>query len=208
MKTEARSPIEVCGVETLIGGWNIVRRYHLSSLDQGGCSRKYQREVVHRPDMAVILPYSSVSGNVVLVQQVRLAPYLATDQFFFLEAPSGRIDSGETPIDAAKREVLEETGLPFPALEEMGVFFMHPALSTERAHLFVGDYGSASAASIVDHPDELSPIVPFELPLERVADMCRGGEISDMKTVLLVGRLREKLGRALTTRNLPAEETP
>jgi ADP-ribose pyrophosphatase len=54
------------------------------------------------------------------------------------EVPAGLVEPGEVVAEAAKRELLEETGLQVAAVEAVGWVYPSNASSTERVHLFVG----------------------------------------------------------------------
>ena len=72
--------------------------------------------VVDGSDYVTVLP-TTASGGVVLVRQFR--PAL---EDFSLELPSGHIEKGESPEEAARRELLEETGYTAGKLEFLGEF--------------------------------------------------------------------------------------
>ena len=65
--------------------------------------RKVIFEKLKRPDTAVVFPVLS-DGKIILIEQEQPGKEL------FIAAPGGRIDEGEDPLEAAKRELLEETG--------------------------------------------------------------------------------------------------
>lgn len=54
-----------------------------------------------------------------------------------LEIPGGEMEEGETPLEAAKRELLEETGCEAESYEYMGSFFPNPARQSNQAHNFL-----------------------------------------------------------------------
>lgn len=60
--------------------------------------------LVHQPSWVLILA-SDITGRIPMVKQYRHGT-----QTLYLEFPAGNLESGENPLDCAKRELLEETG--------------------------------------------------------------------------------------------------
>jgi 8-oxo-dGTP pyrophosphatase MutT (NUDIX family) len=86
-------------------------------------------EVVrHAPAVAVLV--RDDAGRVLLVRQVRFPLGVAT-----LELPAGLIDPGESPAEAAARELAEEAGLA-GELSELAAAYVSPGFTDERVHLF------------------------------------------------------------------------
>ena len=86
--------------------------------------------VVHGPSVAIVAVDDE--DCVVLVRQVRVPAGGAV-----LELPAGRVETGESPLETARRELREETGLHGGDWTELTSFFTTPGFCDERMHLFL-----------------------------------------------------------------------
>ena len=87
--------------------------------------------VLSSPDWVNIIPVT-IQGRVVLIRQWRHGIREAA-----LEIPGGMVDPGETPAQAAARELLEETGCRAESLVDLGWVHPNPALFSNRCHTFL-----------------------------------------------------------------------
>jgi ADP-ribose pyrophosphatase len=99
------------------------------------------------------------------------------------EIPAGKLDPGETPLDAAKRELKEETGYSAANWTPLVSFYPSPGYCEEKMHLFLATDLTAGEPSPMD--DERIEIGWF--PAAELERMIRAGEMPDGKT--LVGYL-------------------
>jgi len=86
-------------------------------------------EVIQHPPSVVLIAVDG--GEVVLVRQSRPGSGTLT-----LELPSGKVEDGETPLEAAARELAEECGVAAAELVEVATFWAAPGYSTELVHVF------------------------------------------------------------------------
>ncbi len=86
---------------------------------------------IDAPDWINVIPLTK-DDEVVLVRQYRFG---TTD--FTLEIPGGMCDPGESPIEAARRELAEETGYGSDLWVELGWVHPNPALQGNRCHTFL-----------------------------------------------------------------------
>jgi len=139
----------------------------------GGARIEYG--VLESGGFAATVPVTG-GGEVVLVLQWR-QPLEA----FTLELPSGGVDAGEKPEQAARRELFEETGYRAEGLEHLVSVHTSTGRSTEVCHLF-GCTALRDERGPRPEPTEFIRVV--ELPLGEALDAIRRGDITDAATVL------------------------
>ena len=116
-------------------------------------------------------------GGVVLVRQWRQP--LAE---FTLELPSGGVDAGEDPADAARRELFEETGYRVVGdLTHLTSVHTSTGRTTEVCHLFRCE-AERDPGGPRPEPTEFIRVV--EMPLGEAVAGVSGGSITDAATVL------------------------
>jgi len=131
------------------------------------------REVVLHPGSVVIVPLVA-PDRVCLVEVVRAAVARV-----LLELPAGTLDREESLTDAARRELVEETGYRAGRIEAAGSFWMSPGILRERMHLFVAEQLTPGPQELEAGEQITTRIVAWD---DAVA-MCLDGRIDDAKTV-------------------------
>lgn len=91
------------------------------------------------------------AAQIVLVRQYRYAA-----QAFCTELPGGVVDAGETPLNAAQRELLEETGFEAGQWQAICSYYANPARQTNRVHVFLARQLSPPAAQTLDSSEEIA----------------------------------------------------
>jgi ADP-ribose pyrophosphatase len=134
------------------------------------------RDVVHHTGSVVILAVDESSGSphVLLEKQYRHAA-----KRFLLELPAGRIDKGEKPLKAAKRELLEETGYSARSWKRILHFWASPGFVAEAMSLYLARGLRTGAAQ----PEDDEVIELKLVPLEKAVSMIFKGTIQDAKTI-------------------------
>lgn len=143
--------------------------YDTVRLENGNTST---REVVHHHGGACILPVDE-AGNVYLVRQFR---YAIGEEIW--ELPAGKLEAGEEPFEAAKRELGEECGLTADHFEDLGVVYPTVGYDSERIYIWAAT-GLHPAAQHLDE-DEFLDVV--KMPLEKALALVLDGTIRDSKT--------------------------
>jgi nudix-type nucleoside diphosphatase (YffH/AdpP family) len=155
-----------------------------------GDGTEVERDVEDHGDAAAILAYDQKRRVALFVRQCRAPPLLASGEEDCLELPAGRIES-EDPETCACREVMEETGVRLATLTRVATAWTMPAVSTERAHLFLATYTAGDrVAPGGGQKEEGEDIVVVEPPLADLASFIDRGERLDLKILFLVQTLR------------------
>lgn len=131
------------------------------------------REVVRHPGAVLIVPVLT-EDELILIRNDRIAP----DETLW-EFPAGKLEPGEDPLDAARRELEEETGFRAARMEPLGTFYTSPGFADELMHVFV-------AEQLHEVGQRLEPGEEIEVHhLERddVLEMARDGRLRDGKTI-------------------------
>jgi len=149
-----------------------------------------KRELEEHGPAVTVLPYDPERRTAILVCQFRAPVLVAAGETASVEAVAGLTD-GDAPEEAARREVLEETGVQLTALELVSCLWTMPGLSTERMHLYLAPYtGSDRVGEGGGAPGEHENITVLELPLRELAAKADAGALADLKTFALVQTLR------------------
>jgi len=136
-----------------------------------------QRAVVRHGPSAVVIAVDA-GERVLLVRQFR---FPAGGRLW--ELPAGRVNPGETPLAAARRELLEETGYRARRWKKLLAFYPSPGYVTERMHLYLARGLEPGEA----RPDDDERIRCRWFSRRELAAWLRSGRIVDGKT--LVGLL-------------------
>lgn len=124
--------------------------------------------VVEAPDWINVVPLTD-DGRVVLVRQYRFG--IAG---FTLEIPGGMCEGDEPPVEAALRELREETGYDAREIVSLGWVHPNPAIQSNRCHTFLAS-GAHPASDPSPDPDEAFEV---ETPrLEEIPGLVRDGTI-------------------------------
>jgi ADP-ribose pyrophosphatase len=131
------------------------------------------REIVEHSPVVAVVPVDA-DGNVLLVRQFRYATGKE-----LLEIPAGGIDGGETPEEAVRREMQEETGYLPGKIERLGGFYASPGFCTEYMHLFLATELTPGRLVAEDTED----ITLERLPVSEIPALIASGKLEDAKSV-------------------------
>jgi ADP-ribose pyrophosphatase len=140
-----------------------------------------EQVLIHHPGAAAVVPLLSdpkgEDPQILLIRQYR---YAVGGPLW--EVPAGRLESGEAPIDCARRELLEETGCRCEHLEPLTWLWTTPGFTNEKIYLFAAT--GLTQGEAAREADEFMEVVPT--PLSEVLRLIQRGEITDAKTMVAI----------------------
>ena len=144
---------------------------------------EFERDYVDHPGAVAIVPLLD-DGSIVLVSQFRTPLGCET-----LEIPAGVMDkNGESAIDAAARELGEETGYVARELVALGSIHTAPGWANERIELFVARGLRAEQRNADGIEEQFMKVV--ELSEAEYDGLVASGDVTDAKTLLGVLMVR------------------
>lgn len=163
----------------------------------GTMSAQITREVFVSGDAVTVLPYDPERDRVLLIEQVRTGPLGRGDPLpWQLEAIAGRIDPGETPEAAARREAVEEADLVLGTLEKVAEYYPSPGAVAEYLYSYVALCDLPDGvAGVFGAAAEGEDIRGHLLPFDRLMDAVTGGEVSNAPLILTALWLQRERSR-------------
>jgi ADP-ribose pyrophosphatase len=135
---------------------------------------RIHRAVVRHPGSAVMMAVDS-EDQILLIRQYRLPAGR-----LLWELPAGKIDPGETALQAAKRELVEETGYSAATWTLLSSYWPSPGFLEEKMNLFMATHLTAGIATPMD--DER--IESHWFTVSEIEGMIQSGELQDGKTLI------------------------
>jgi len=151
---------------------SIFRVTEEEATDPGGFH--IERSIVWHGGSAVMMAVDE-KNRVLLVRQFRLP---AGKELW--ELPAGRLDEGEKPLQAARRELKEETGYKARKWKKLAGYWPSPGFVAEKMTIFLATGLTAGEP----HPMEDERIKCRWFKRKELDKMIRDGEIEDGKTII------------------------
>ncbi|MEY2395640.1 MAG: ADP-ribose pyrophosphatase [Acidobacteriaceae bacterium] len=137
---------------------------------------RVRRDIIHHTGSVVILAVDG-AGSTARVLMERQYRHAAKD--YLWELPAGRIDPGEKPLPAAKRELLEETGYTARKWRRILYFYASPGFVAETMSVYLATGLRSGKAQ----PEDDEVIQMRRVPLSTALRMVLRGTIRDAKTI-------------------------
>lgn len=135
-----------------------------------------RRDVVRHSGSIVVLAVDDQKPEPLILLEHQ---YRHAAESMMWELPAGRIDEGESPLAAARRELLEETGYTANRWKRILRFYVSPGFLDETMTIYLAR--SLNAGKAKPEPDEKIAIRFF--PLSIALRMVLTGRIHDAKTI-------------------------
>ena len=152
-----------------------ILRFHVDEVELEN-GRTSVRECVDHPG-GVSVAVLTEKDEMLFVRQFRY-PYKAA----VLEAPAGKLEKGEDPFEAMKREQKEETGTTGVGYVNLGNLYPSPGYTNEIIYLYACRVDSFGETKFDD--DEFLEVE--RIGIEKAVEMVMNNEIPDAKTQVLV----------------------
>ena len=134
------------------------------------------REIVKHPGAVAVMALTG-DDKMIVVEQYRKP--LEKSQ---VEIPAGKLEKGEDPMEAALRELEEETGYRCGSIKHVCSFYTSPGFADEILHLYVAEGLTSGTAN----PDEDEFLECETITLDQAKQYIAEGRISDAKTITAV----------------------
>ena len=131
-----------------------------------------KREIVEHNGGVMVAPLDN-EDNLYFVKQFRY-PYME----IVTELPAGKLEKGEDPFEAGKRELKEETGAVANKDVSLGQLYPTPGYCGEIIHMYLATELSFGE----QNPDDDEFLEVYKIPLAKAVEMVLSGELKDSKT--------------------------
>ncbi len=166
-------------------GFLRVYQYEFEVENHQGGVRTISRELMERGNAVAVLAHDRRRDEIVLTNEFRPGALVAGEYAYRDNLVAGSIDDGESALEAAVREMKEETDLTLsnPVLIHPGAYVSSGGTS-EKISLVYGIVDTSGAGGVhgnaAEDEDILTVVLPAQLFIERV----RSAEINDLKTLV------------------------
>ncbi len=161
---------KILSKETVFNGYAFdVEKLHVRLPDE----RVRDFDLVRHHDSVTIIPIDE-EDNILFVTQYRMG-----SECVLIELPAGVMNDKEEPLDCAKREVREETGMAAGKMEHLGSIYLAPGYSSEINHIFLA---TDLYPSPLDQDDD-EFLETKKIPIAELNTLVKRGKLQDGKSL-------------------------
>lgn len=162
----------------------------------GGMSEETTRHRFFRGDAVGVLVFDPATRSVLLQRQFRYTAYARGLEGWLVECVAGMMEDKETPLDVARREVFEETGMTLKSAELLAHYFIGPGGSSDQVYLYLGEVERpGQALGVHGLIEEGEEIQAQWVPLEEALHWVDERKIQDAKTIMGLALVDRRLRR-------------
>lgn len=169
----------------------------------GGLSPTISRECLERGHAVAVLPYDPQRDRVILIEQFRIGALEQKDGPWLLEIVAGIIGPGESKLEVARREAMEEAGCELLDILPVCEYLVSPGGTTESITLYCGRVDSTGVGGVHGLAEEHEDIRVLVLPSDDALALLDSGRVLSATTLIALQwlarrreALRERWGRA------------
>jgi len=160
----------------------------------GTMTEEITRHRYFRGDAVAVLVFDPSTNRVVLQRQFRYAAHVRTGDGWLTECVAGMMGEGETTLEVARRELLEETGLKLKRAELVAHYFIGPGGSSDTVHLYLAEVEDPTQLlgvhGLIEEGEEIQAAW---VPLSDAMQLVDEGKIQDAKTLIALSLLDRRL---------------
>lgn len=149
-----------------------------------GAQRKFER--INNPNAGAVMVVPLIGESVILISE-----YAVGAERYELGFVKGLIDQGESPVEAAGRELKEEIGYGAKSIQAIRSMTMSPHYSAAISHLLLAE----DLYEETQEGDEPEPLEQIRWPLDKLDDLLAHEQITDVRTLHAIFWLRDYLTR-------------
>jgi len=188
-------------------GFFRLEKYRLRhELFAGGWSPAINRECLERGHAVAVLPYDPQRDQVVMIKQFRVGALEQRDGPWLLEIVAGIIGPGESKLEVARREAMEEAGCDLLDILPVCEYLVSPGGSTESIMLYCGRVDTAGIGGVHGLAEEHEDIRVLVLPSDAALGLLHSGRVLSATTLIALQwlalrreQLRVRWGQAAGT---------
>jgi ADP-ribose pyrophosphatase len=153
--------VKLAPPKLLADGFRRLERFEFELAMPGAAPLKCTRDILRVRQVVAVLPLDLARNEMVVLRQFRLAAHLAKGRGSLIEIVAGHVEANERPVDAARRETIEEIGVEPHKLTELFSCLPTPGMSDEEITFFLGLIDAAKAparAGVASEAEDTEPI--------------------------------------------------
>jgi ADP-ribose pyrophosphatase len=170
-------------------------QYRFTHRGPSGIHSEQSRTILQVGRVVAVLTVDLARDEIVLIRQFRLAAHLATGRGEMVEIVAGGVEEGEDPMQAARRECIEEIAVEPQCLVPLFQFMPAPGVDHELATVFLATVDATKIPAQAGAGSESEETAPFRVPIDDALAALAAGTFVNGYTVIALQWLALNRGR-------------